>query len=187
MNLAMDCASYASPTRVARIATMSATVLGGAMSFPLPEICGVPGLPRLPEAFRAPVRSDVAALLVAGTFDGRTPPANAREVAEGMPRARVLIIDGASHALMGHPAVTEAMLKFFGGTDTVIGRTATLTHSTQDPECSASTDDFLTGSLLIFLLSSRGEGSDAGGRARSRGRRSCRNTKGNTATAMVAV
>jgi hypothetical protein len=43
-----------------------------------------------------------------------TPPANAQEVAKGMRRARVLIIDGASHSLMGHSAVTEAMLKFLG-------------------------------------------------------------------------
>ncbi len=114
MNLAMDCASYASASRLARIARSSATVPGGAMSFPLPDICDVPGLPRLPEAFRAPVRSDVPALLVAGTFDGRTPPANAQEVAKGMPRARVLLIEGASHALMGRPDVTEAMLTFFG-------------------------------------------------------------------------
>ncbi|MCC7001865.1 MAG: alpha/beta fold hydrolase [Gemmatimonadaceae bacterium] len=113
MNLAMDCASYISDARLARISRMPSGVLGGAMSFPLPWICDVPGLPRLPDAFRAVVQSDVETLLVAGTYDGRTPPANAREVAEGLPRSRVLIIDGASHALMGHADVTEALLRFF--------------------------------------------------------------------------
>jgi pimeloyl-ACP methyl ester carboxylesterase len=116
MNLAMDCASHASAARLTRIADAAAqSVLGDAMSFPLPDLCDVPGLPRLPDAFRSAVRSEVPALLVSGTWDGRTPPANAREVAAGMPNARVLVIEQASHSLMGHPEVTRRALAFLAG------------------------------------------------------------------------
>jgi pimeloyl-ACP methyl ester carboxylesterase len=118
MNVAVDCASYASAGRLARIASASArAVLGDVMAFPLPGVCDVPGLPRLPDAFRTPVRSAVPALLIAGTLDGRTPPANAYEVARGMPQARVLVIEGASHALMGHPEAMRATLEFLAERD----------------------------------------------------------------------
>ena len=83
------------------------------MDFPRPALCDVPGLPRLPDDFRAPITSDVRALLVSGTFDGRTPPPNAEVVARGLPDARLLVIDGASHGLFGERAVLEAMLAFF--------------------------------------------------------------------------
>ena len=100
MNLAMDCASFASAERLARVREQApAALLGDAMNFPLPGVCDVPGLPRLPDTFRAPVVSAVPALLVAGTFDGRTPPPNAEGVAKGLSRATVLIIPGASHSL----------------------------------------------------------------------------------------
>ena len=53
------------------------------MNYPLPAVCDVPGLPRLPDDFRAPVVSAVPTLLVAGTFDGRTPPPNAEASPKG--------------------------------------------------------------------------------------------------------
>lgn len=85
MNLAMDCASFASPERLAQIARAAPTsVSGDAINFPLPALCEVPGLPRLPSAFREPMRSPVEALLISGTFDGRTPVVNAAEVARGI-------------------------------------------------------------------------------------------------------
>lgn len=116
MNLAMDCASFASADRLARIAAQApASLLGTAMSVPLPDVCDVPGLPRLPDEFRAPLASNVPALLVAGTWDGRTPPANAEAVASGMPNARVLIVAEASHGLFQDAAVMAAVLRFLGG------------------------------------------------------------------------
>src|SRR5690606_17820881 len=88
-------------------------LLGDAIVFPLPGLCAVPGLPRLPETYRELVVSDVPALLVSGSFDGRTPVQNATEVARGLPNARVLIIDGASHGLFRERRVLEAVLAFF--------------------------------------------------------------------------
>ena len=115
MNLAMDCASFASTERLARVREQaSATLLGDAMNFPLPGVCDVPGLPRLPDSFRAPVISAVPALLVTGTFDGRTPPPNAEAVAKGLSRATVLIIPGASHSLFRDAAAMTAAVEFLG-------------------------------------------------------------------------
>jgi pimeloyl-ACP methyl ester carboxylesterase len=114
MNLAMDCASYASPERIRRIRMEgSSALLGNAMNFPKMELCEVPGLPRLGDDFRAPVQSRIPALLVAGTFDGRTPVANALEVAETLPNAELLVLDGASHDLFGHPEVMRGALRLF--------------------------------------------------------------------------
>lgn len=113
MNLAMDCASYASTQRLAMIRREAdSTVVGDAINFPMPGLCEVPGLPRLPEAYRAPLRSKVPALLVSGTFDGRTPVQNAVEVARGMPNARSLVIEGASHGLFQEERAMQAILAF---------------------------------------------------------------------------
>lgn len=113
MNLAMDCASFASAERLAQIREQApAALLGDAMNFPLPGVCDVPGLPRLPDTFRAPVVSAVPTLLVAGTFDGRTPPPNAEAVAKGLSRATVLIIPGASHSLFRDAGAMTAAVAF---------------------------------------------------------------------------
>jgi len=82
------------------------------MNVPLPGVCDVPGLPRLPDAFRAPVVSAVPTLLVAGTFDGRTPPPNAEGVAKGLSHATVLVIPGASHSLFRDAAAMTAAVSF---------------------------------------------------------------------------
>ncbi len=114
MNVAMDCASYASEGRLARIRAQSeAGAFGGAINGHLPSLCEVPGLPRLPDAFRAPIRVATPALLISGALDGRTPPANAVEVAAGMPNAETLVLPDAAHSLMGHPTAVAAMLRFF--------------------------------------------------------------------------
>jgi pimeloyl-ACP methyl ester carboxylesterase len=85
------------------------------LNFPKPALCDFPELPRLGDDFRRPVASDVPALLVAGALDGRTPVENAREVAHGMPSAEVLVIENASHSLMGHPDVMRRAIALFRG------------------------------------------------------------------------
>lgn len=114
MNLAMDCASYASASRLARIRREAPTgLVGDAINFPLPNLCDAPSLPRLPEAYRDGWTADVPALLISGTFDGRTPVQNSEDAAHHLPRARSLVVDGASHALFREPEVTSALLAFF--------------------------------------------------------------------------
>ena len=114
MHLAMDCASYASDPRLQRIALEARTsVLGDAMNHPLPDLCNVPGLPRLPDGYRDAWTSPVPALLIAGTLDGRTPVQNAVDVSRSLPHSKLLVINGASHALFREAEVNEAMLTFF--------------------------------------------------------------------------
>jgi pimeloyl-ACP methyl ester carboxylesterase len=113
MNLAMDCASYASADRLREIRESApAALLGDAINFPLPGACDSPGLPRLSDDFRRPIQSDVPALLISGTFDGRTPPGNANAVARGMPNARLLVIERASHGLFGERDALREMIAF---------------------------------------------------------------------------
>ncbi|MES2176862.1 MAG: alpha/beta fold hydrolase [Gemmatimonadota bacterium] len=114
MHLAMDCASYASSERLQRIAREAQkSVLGDAINFPLPGVCDVPGLPRLSDSYRESVTSPVSALLVAGTWDGRTPVQNAIDVGRTLSRSRMLIVNRASHALFREPEVNAALLEFF--------------------------------------------------------------------------
>lgn len=119
MSRATDCASYASAERLERIRSEAPdAVTGAAIDFPLPEVCDVPGLPRLGDDFRAPLDLDIPALLISGALDGRTPLSNAREVAEGMPRARHLVLENAGHGaelVAGSPAIAEAIHAFLRG------------------------------------------------------------------------
>jgi pimeloyl-ACP methyl ester carboxylesterase len=113
MNLAMDCASYASPARLDAIRRDAPrSILGDAINMPLPDVCDTPGLPRLEDTFRAPITSDVPALLIAGTFDGRTPVTNAQAVAAGLAKSEVMVVPNVSHDLFRSAAVLERMVEF---------------------------------------------------------------------------
>jgi pimeloyl-ACP methyl ester carboxylesterase len=114
MNVAVDCASSASSERLARIRAEGAeALLGNVMDFPLPELCESAGLLPLPSDFRTPVESEVPALLVSGSFDGRTPVANAVDVLRTLPNARHLVVEGASHDLFRRPEVIRDLIAFF--------------------------------------------------------------------------
>ena len=119
MLMAMDCASGASPARRRRIAEEARTaLLGDAMNFPFPEICRAVDVEDLGEEFRRPVRSAVPALVISGTLDGRTPPANAEQVLEGLPNGIHILVDGAGHGdalFEGSPEILAAMRAFLRG------------------------------------------------------------------------
>jgi pimeloyl-ACP methyl ester carboxylesterase len=119
MTLAMDCASYASPQRLDRIEREGrSALLGSTIDYPFPDICQVPGLPRLDEAFRLPLESDIPTLFISGTLDGRTPVQNAEEVRAGFANGRHLVVQGAAHSdplFLSSPAILETMVAFAGG------------------------------------------------------------------------
>jgi pimeloyl-ACP methyl ester carboxylesterase len=48
----------------------------------------------------APTRADVPALLLSGTLDPVTPPAWAEQAATGLSRSRIVVVDGAGHAII---------------------------------------------------------------------------------------
>jgi pimeloyl-ACP methyl ester carboxylesterase len=116
MPVAMDCASGASEARRKRIAEeASRTLLGDAINLPFPDLCAALNVPDLGDAFRAPLQSDVPALLISGTLDGRTPPRQATELAAGMPNAVQVVIDGAGHSdplFLSSPRILLAMQEF---------------------------------------------------------------------------
>ena len=119
MGVSMDCASGASPERLAQIAREEpASLLGVMVNAPFPDICATLGLPLLPADYRAPVFSTVPTLFVSGTLDSNTPPYQAEQVRWGFPAGRHLIVENAGHeSMVSHPAARRAVEEFLSGRD----------------------------------------------------------------------
>ncbi|MCX6952117.1 MAG: alpha/beta fold hydrolase [Verrucomicrobia bacterium] len=115
--LTTDAASGVTPARAELIRSQAATaLLGEAMNFPFPEINRAWAMADLGDAFRAPVRSDVPTLFVAGTLDGITPVAQTREIMAGFANARLLVVTNAGHNSQLRPAaVIAGIAGFFRG------------------------------------------------------------------------
>ncbi|WP_425996606.1 alpha/beta fold hydrolase [Caulobacter sp. DWR1-3-2b1] len=114
---ATDLASGISPGRLALVRREAQTaVLGEALNFPMPQLLGaVPGVD-LGEGFRASIRIDHPALLVAGTLDGRTLLPEQDEVAAQFQRRSRVIVENAGHNVFeAHPDVQTLLVRFFRG------------------------------------------------------------------------
>lgn len=114
---AMDLASGISPRRRAMVEREARTaVMGDALNFPMPHLLGaIPGVD-LGEAFRASIRIDHSALLVAGSLDGRTPLEEQAEVATQFRRKSQVVVENAGHNVFeAHPEVQALLVRFFGG------------------------------------------------------------------------
>ena len=115
MKYMMDLASGASPRRLDRIRREArAALLGDAMNFPTIDL-----QPAWPDAdlgadYRRPVRSAVPALILVGDLDARTPVENAREIAAGLPHAKVIVLENGAHQfdLFGDPAIQPLLRDF---------------------------------------------------------------------------
>lgn len=115
MSEAMDMASGVSPERLALITREAKTaVLGDAFNMPMPHLLGaIPGVD-LGEAFRAPLRIETPALLVAGSLDGRTPLEEQAEViAQFQSKTQVLVEHAGHNVFEAHPEVQTLLVKFF--------------------------------------------------------------------------
>lgn len=119
MTMAMDCASGITAARRQRIAEEARhTLLGDAINMPFPEICAGISVPDAGDEFRGPLVSDVPALLISGTLDGRTRPRQAEELRRTMPNAQHLVIENAGHSdplFLSTPKILEAMKTFLRG------------------------------------------------------------------------
>ncbi|MEO6392606.1 MAG: alpha/beta hydrolase [Pyrinomonadaceae bacterium] len=115
----MDCASGISPVRLRQVEKEAKTsLLGDVMNFPFMGVCPAWGASDLGESFRAPVKTNVPALFISGTFDVRTPPGNAEEVRRGFTNSVHLIIDGAVHSdplFLSSPKIKDVILEFMKG------------------------------------------------------------------------
>jgi pimeloyl-ACP methyl ester carboxylesterase len=136
MSIAMDCASGISEARRKRIAEEGRwTQLGDAINLPFPEICEGLGIPDAGDTFRAPLVSNIPALLISGTLDGRTRPRQAEELRRTMPNAVTILIEGAGHSdplFLSSPKILEAMKAFLRG-EPVRERVITLPPIEFDP------------------------------------------------------
>ena len=136
MSAAMDAASGASDLRRARIAREGrTTLLADAINVQGEAQAAALGVPDLGPAFRAPVASAVPALFISGTLDGRTPVANADEVATGFANGVRLVVERAGHSdplFLGSPLILERMRTFFGG-GRVADETITLARDVARP------------------------------------------------------
>jgi pimeloyl-ACP methyl ester carboxylesterase len=114
---ATDLASGISPGRLALVRREAKTaVLGEALNFPMPQLLGVVPGADLGERFRAPLRIDHPALLLAGTLDGRTPMSEQDEVAAQFRRKSRVIVENAGHNVFeAHPGVQPLLVQFFRG------------------------------------------------------------------------
>jgi pimeloyl-ACP methyl ester carboxylesterase len=114
---AMDLASGISPRRLALVQREGrSAVLGETLNFPMPQLLGaIPGVD-LGEGFRAPMRIDHPALLVAGSLDGRTVLAEQDEVAAQFQHKSRVIVENAGHNVFeAHPEVQGLLVRFFRG------------------------------------------------------------------------
>jgi pimeloyl-ACP methyl ester carboxylesterase len=119
MSVAMDCASGITAAKKARIADEARrTLLGDAINAPFPEVCAGVEVADAGDEFRGPLVSDVPALLISGTLDGRTRPRQAEELRMTMPNAQHLVIENAGHSdplFLSTPKILEAMKAFLRG------------------------------------------------------------------------
>lgn len=113
---ATDAASGISRSRRARYVHEDSTLLlGGGDQLINAHMAEALGVRDLGEEFRASVRSEIPVLFISGTLDGRTPPANARDVAQGFPGAEHLVIENAGHSddlFLSSPRILEVMEAF---------------------------------------------------------------------------
>lgn len=114
---AMDLASGATAARLALTNKEAETsLLGDALNFPMPHVMGVRPQIDLGDDFRAPFRSDIPALFISGTLDGRTYPDEAREETKGFANRRRLIVENGGHNIYeADKRIADAVVAFFKG------------------------------------------------------------------------
>lgn len=117
VDFTMRCASGGSPARREKARAQSASTLLGSTDFPIPDICDAWGVPDLGKEFRSSLSSRVPVLFVSGTLDAHTPAANAREVLDGFPNGKHVLVEDGTHYLLGFslPKGRKLAAKFLRG------------------------------------------------------------------------
>ena len=119
MSYCMDCASGASPERMARVASEAGeALLADVMDLPFPYVSSAWGVPELGPEFRSAITTDVPVLFISGTLDGRTPPSNVEEIRPGFSTSGHIVIQRGTHSsskLVAVPSIRAAMASFLRG------------------------------------------------------------------------
>jgi pimeloyl-ACP methyl ester carboxylesterase len=120
MNEAMDVASGATPARIALITEEAKTsLLADTLNFPMPQVLGVRPQIDAGDAFRAPFTSNIPALFISATLDGRTYPDEAAEEIKGFTSKRRLIVENGGHNIYeADQRIADAVLAFFNNQPT---------------------------------------------------------------------
>ncbi len=93
------------------------TLLGNDFANYLAAQCAVWPKGVRPANFRAPLKSDVPALLLSGEFDPVTPPRYGDAVARTLPHGRHLVLRGQGHNVIGVGCMPKLMTQFIDGAD----------------------------------------------------------------------
>lgn len=116
MPLVMDLASGIDPERLQRVEKEAETALLGLyLNYPMPQLAGALDLD-LGDAFRRAPESAVPTLVLTGTLDGRTYPAEQQAAVSGFTDLTTVTVVNAGHNLfMLSPAITETIRTFMRG------------------------------------------------------------------------
>jgi pimeloyl-ACP methyl ester carboxylesterase len=93
-------------------AELEKTYLGTAQVDGLRNICSVWPRGPIDEDFHAPLHSDVPALLLSGSDDPVTPPADAEEARRGLTHSVHIVLQGFGHGQLTAPCIDRVMAKF---------------------------------------------------------------------------
>jgi len=117
---AMDLASGATKARMEMVMKEAETsLLADTLNFPMPHVMGIRPQIDVGDAFRAPFLSDIPALFISATLDGRTYPDEAAEEIRGFANKRRLIVENGGHNIYeADQRVADAVVAFFKGQPT---------------------------------------------------------------------
>jgi len=93
------------------------TLLGNDFANYLSAQCAVWPKGARPAGFRAPLKSNVPALLLSGEFDPVTPPRYGDAVVKTLPNGRHLVLRGQGHNVIGIGCMPRLMAQFIDSTD----------------------------------------------------------------------
>lgn len=93
-------------------ARLERTYLGTSQLDALEQICKVWPRGPLDPDLHAPLEASTPVMLLSGADDPVTPPANAREVARGLPNHVLVEVDGAGHGQLAAPCIDRLMAQF---------------------------------------------------------------------------
>jgi pimeloyl-ACP methyl ester carboxylesterase len=112
---------------------VAATYLGTSFLDALPSICSSWPAGLVDPDFHEPLVSAVPTLLLSGSLDPATPPADAEQVRQRLSRARHIVIEGAGHGQLGLPCMDRVLAEFFAKADPQVLDAACLDQRLQPP------------------------------------------------------
>lgn len=96
---------------------VAATYLGTGFLDALPQICKKWPRGLVDPDFTQPLVSDIPTLLLSGSLDPVTPPADANRVAQSLKNSRHLIFEGAGHGQTGVSCMDRVLAEFYANVD----------------------------------------------------------------------